>query len=124
MLAFSLKKTTVDLASMSRKQAWAGSSPKLPNVNGKSSSGSPGRRRRKRGNQGNDSGWNSRIEATTKIPRYNALADRYNPYTHTEKFAKHYARTSKLEVRERRARINKRRRLLSASELEKHSSIA
>ena len=102
---------------MPPKQAWGSGRKKLPNVGTPTSQ--PRRRKRSDDTEGS---WNSRIESGTTIPRYNSLSDRYNPYTHTPKFAEHYAKVARLEEKERRQRINKRQKLLTASELNKHSS--
>eukprot|EP00943_MAST-04B_sp_MAST-4B-sp1_P008431 g8431.t1 len=87
---------------MARREAWSS-----PN-NGK------GRRKR----QTMDTGWNSRMQKNSEIPQYNSLADRYNPFTHTKKFAKRFANQKRLEEKERRERVSKRRKLLVSSDAE------
>ena len=65
-----------------------------------------------------DVGWNSRIQSID-IPRYNSLSDRYNPFTHTKKFAKRFANQKRLEEIERRERFSKRQKLLTAIDAKK-----
>ena len=62
-----------------------------------------------------DAGWNSRIQ-TSDIPLYNSLADRYNPFTHTKKFAKRFAAQKRLEEKERREKLLKRQNKINVSQ--------
>ena len=83
-----VKGETIFTRTMRRREAWS----------------SPIGTKRRKTNKDVENGWNSRLHKT-EIPQYDSRADKYNPFTHTKKFAKQFAYQKSLEEKEKRKRF-------------------